>query len=80
MTASEFISAVEPLPDHNYFWFEEADTSLGQHAFSRAYINFKERDDIELFTDKFDGYVSLIPRAMSIQPVSSLHRFKRFQN
>lgn len=57
MTASEFISAVDPLPDHNYFWFEEADTSLGQHAFSRAYISFKERNDIDLFTDKFDGYV-----------------------
>lgn len=32
---------------------------LGQHAFSRAYINFLISEDIFIFTDKFDGYVFL---------------------
>jgi len=29
----------------------------GQHAFSRAYINLINRQDISLFMEKFDGYV-----------------------
>lgn len=31
--------------------------SLYPHLFSRAYINFKNQDDILLFRDRFDGYV-----------------------
>ena len=82
MTASEFISAVEPLPDHNYFWFEEADNSLGQHAFSRAYINFKEREDIDIFTEKFDGYVFVdtkgneYPASVEFAPFQKIPRIK----
>lgn len=31
--------------------------SLYPHLFSRAYINFKNPEDIVLFRDRFDGYV-----------------------
>ena len=31
--------------------------SLGQHAFSRAYINLINRQDISVFVEKFDGYI-----------------------
>lgn len=31
--------------------------SLYPHMFSRAYINFKNQEDIVLFRDRFDGYV-----------------------
>ena len=31
--------------------------SLGQHAFSRAYINLINHQDIAVFVEKFDGYV-----------------------
>lgn len=31
--------------------------SLYPHLFSRAYINFKNPEDILLFRDRFDGYV-----------------------
>lgn len=31
--------------------------SLGPHAYSRAYIEFKDQNDIFSFSDKFDGYV-----------------------
>ena len=30
--------------------------SFGPLSFSRAYINFKNRDDIIKFRDQFDGY------------------------
>jgi regulator of nonsense transcripts 3 len=57
MTAEEFMSAVDPLPDHNFFYFSKADHGLGQFSFSRAYINFLTFRDFETFRDKFDGYV-----------------------
>lgn len=31
--------------------------SLYPHLFARAYINFKNPEDIVLFRDRFDGYV-----------------------
>ena len=31
--------------------------SLGTNAFSRAYINFLNYEDVASFRDKFDGYV-----------------------
>lgn len=57
MTKECFVEEVSPLPDHNYLWFVEADKSLGQYAFSRAYINFLHQEDIFIFTEKFDGYI-----------------------
>ncbi len=57
MTESEFLEQVSPLPEHNYFYFVEADKSLEPHAFSRAYINFVHQEDIFGFRERFDGYV-----------------------
>ncbi|XP_036444010.1 regulator of nonsense transcripts 3A isoform X2 [Colossoma macropomum] len=48
---------LSPLPSFDYFEFFPADQSLYPHLFSRAYINFKNPDDIVLFRDRFDGYV-----------------------
>lgn len=31
--------------------------SLYPHLFARAYISFKNQEDIVLFRDRFDGYV-----------------------
>lgn len=57
MTEEEFREAITPLPEHDYFTFCPADNSLSPHAFTRAYINIKNPDDIITFRDKFDGYV-----------------------
>lgn len=48
---------LSPLPSFDYFEFFPADQSLYPHLFSRAYINFKNPEDIVLFRDRFDGYV-----------------------
>ncbi|XP_033863865.1 regulator of nonsense transcripts 3A-like isoform X4 [Acipenser ruthenus] len=48
---------LNPLPAYDYFEFFSADQSLYPHLFSRAYINFKNPEDIVLFRDRFDGYV-----------------------
>lgn len=36
--------------------------SLYPHLFARAYINFKNPEDIVLFRDRFDGYVFIDSR------------------
>ncbi|CAF0919574.1 unnamed protein product [Didymodactylos carnosus] len=57
LTAEQFMETVSPLPEHDYFRFYKADNSLGQFAFSRAYINIPNRKDLLIFTEKFEGYV-----------------------
>lgn len=57
MTEEEFLKQIEPVPDHDYFYFVSADWSLGVNATCRAYINFCNQNDIFIFRDKFDGYV-----------------------
>jgi regulator of nonsense transcripts 3 len=57
MTQETFTDQVSPLPDHDYLYFVKGDLSLGQFAFSRAYIDFINQEDIFIFTEKFDGYV-----------------------
>lgn len=57
MTEEEFAKQIDPIPDHDYFYFVPADWSLGVNATCRAYINFCNHDDIFIFRDKFDGYV-----------------------
>ncbi|XP_068124328.1 regulator of nonsense transcripts 3A isoform X2 [Hyperolius riggenbachi] len=48
---------LHPLPAHDYFEFCSADPSLYPHLFSRAYINFRNPEDILLFRDRFDGFI-----------------------
>lgn len=57
MSEEEFLKQIEPIPEHDYFYFVSADWSLGQNASCRAYINFCHQNDIFIFKDKFDGYV-----------------------
>jgi len=57
MTEETFLKQIEPIPEHDYFYFVPADWSLGQNAACRAYIIFTNQEDIFIFKDKFDGYV-----------------------
>ena len=54
----EFLEAIDPIAEHNYFRFVKADNDLDRKAsYSRAYINFVNVQDVFLFKEKFDGYV-----------------------
>jgi len=57
MTSAVFLDQVSPLADHDYFQFVAADKSLEPHAFSRAYVNFKDPNEVFAFQERFDGYV-----------------------
>ncbi|KAF6085177.1 UPF3A regulator of nonsense mediated mRNA decay [Phyllostomus discolor] len=57
LTKEQLEEHLHPLPAHDYFEFFTADLSLYPHLYSRAYINFRNPDDILLFRDRFDGYI-----------------------
>ncbi|KAF7665890.1 hypothetical protein LDENG_00129990 [Lucifuga dentata] len=57
LTKEELEEQLQPLPEVDYLEFFSSDTSLYPHLFARAYINFKNEEDIVLFRDRFDGYV-----------------------
>lgn len=57
MSEVDFLKHVSPLPEHDYFCFFEANTNLGSHAYSRAYINFIKPNDMSIFREQFDNYV-----------------------
>ncbi|XP_061401828.1 regulator of nonsense transcripts 3B [Musca vetustissima] len=57
MTEEEFLKQIDPLPEHDFYYFAAADWSLGFDATCRAYITLKNYEDVFLFRDRFDGYV-----------------------
>lgn len=59
LTKDAFINQTSPLPEYDYFYFVRPDKSLGQFAFSRAYINFTKQEDIFTFKEQFDNYTFL---------------------
>ncbi|CAH3184993.1 unnamed protein product, partial [Porites evermanni] len=56
LTEDQLKEELGELPEHDFFYFVGSDMSFGPISFARAYINFKNRDDIIKFRDQFDGY------------------------
>jgi regulator of nonsense transcripts 3 len=46
LNAESFVEFISPLPDFCEFYFVPADWSLGAEATSRAYIEFKNEEDV----------------------------------
>uniref|UniRef100_A0A2K5ECB1 UPF3 domain-containing protein n=1 Tax=Aotus nancymaae TaxID=37293 RepID=A0A2K5ECB1_AOTNA len=59
LTKEQLQEHLQPMPEHDYFEFFSNDTSLYPHMYARAYINFKNQEDIILFRNRFDGYIFL---------------------
>lgn len=59
MNEDDFLRQVSPLPNHDYFCFFEANSGLGPHSFSRAYIHFLDPEDVTIFRERFDNYIFL---------------------
>ncbi|XP_012262251.2 regulator of nonsense transcripts 3B [Athalia rosae] len=77
MTQEQFVEQISPLPDHDYMYFVKADMSLGQFAFSRAYINFVDQQDIFIFREKFDNYVFVDAKGTEYPAVVEFAPFQR---
>ncbi|XP_034042602.1 regulator of nonsense transcripts 3A isoform X2 [Thalassophryne amazonica] len=68
---------LSPLPAYDYFEFFPADQSLYPHLFCRAYISFKNPDDILLFRDRFDGYVFIDNKGLEYPAVVEFAPFQK---
>ncbi|XP_068186125.1 regulator of nonsense transcripts 3A isoform X3 [Antennarius striatus] len=68
---------LSPLPPYDYFEFFQADQSLYPHLFSRAYINFRNPEDILLFRDRFDGYVFIDNKGQEYPAVVEFAPFQK---
>lgn len=68
---------ISPLPDYDYLYLVKADMSLGQYAFSRAYINFVNQQDIFIFREKFDNYVFVDAKGTEYPAVVEFSPFQR---
>ncbi|XP_076857687.1 regulator of nonsense transcripts 3A isoform X2 [Brachyhypopomus gauderio] len=68
---------LSPLPSFDYFEFFPADQSLYPHLFSRAYINFKNPEDIILFRDRFDGYVFIDSKGQEYPAIVEFAPFQK---
>ncbi|XP_059106533.1 regulator of nonsense transcripts 3B isoform X1 [Peromyscus eremicus] len=77
LTKEQLQEHLQPMPDHDYFEFFSNDTSLYPHMYARAYINFKNQEDILLFRDRFDGYVFLDNKGQEYHAIVEFAPFQK---
>ncbi|XP_063046524.1 regulator of nonsense transcripts 3B [Engraulis encrasicolus] len=77
LTKEELEEQLQPMPEVDYLEFFSNDTSLFPHYFSRAYLNFKNQDDIVLFRDRFDGYVFIDSRGQEYPAIVEFAPFQK---
>ncbi|KAM6179243.1 regulator of nonsense transcripts 3A isoform 2-T2 [Erethizon dorsatum] len=77
LTKEQLEEQLRPLPAHDYFEVASADRSLYPHLYSRAYINFRNPDDILLFRDRFDGYVFMGSKGLEYPAVVEFAPFQK---
>ncbi|XP_057563796.1 regulator of nonsense transcripts 3A isoform X2 [Hippopotamus amphibius kiboko] len=77
LTREQLAQQLRPLPAHDYFAFFPADLSLYPHLYSRAYINFRNPDDILLFRDRFDGYIFVDSKGVEYPAVVEFAPFQK---
>ncbi|XP_078268287.1 regulator of nonsense transcripts 3B [Rhinoraja longicauda] len=77
LTKDQLEEQLSPLPEHDYFEFFSTNSSLFPHVFSRAYINFKNQEDIVLFRDQFDGYVFIDTKGQEYPAIVEFAPFQK---
>uniref|UniRef100_A0A8B9DWA9 UPF3A regulator of nonsense mediated mRNA decay n=1 Tax=Anser cygnoides TaxID=8845 RepID=A0A8B9DWA9_ANSCY len=70
LTKEQLEEQLHPLPAHDYF-------DLYPHLYSRAYINFRNPEDILLFRDRFDGYVFIDNKGLEYPAVVEFAPFQK---
>uniref|UniRef100_A0A672KLZ9 UPF3 domain-containing protein n=1 Tax=Sinocyclocheilus grahami TaxID=75366 RepID=A0A672KLZ9_SINGR len=77
LTKEDLVEQLQPLPELDYLEFFSSDTSLFPHLFARAYLNFKNQDDVVLFSDRFDGYVFIDNRGQEYPAIVEFAPFQK---
>ncbi|XP_018323755.1 regulator of nonsense transcripts 3A-like [Agrilus planipennis] len=72
-----FMEQISPVPNFDYFYLIKADSLLGEFAFSRAYINFINVEDIFIFKEKFDSYVFIDQKGHEYAAVVEFAAFQK---
>ncbi|XP_028671695.1 regulator of nonsense transcripts 3B [Erpetoichthys calabaricus] len=77
LTKEQLEEQLQPLPEFDYLEFFANDTSLYPHLYSRAYINFRNQEDIVLFRDRFDGYVFIDSKGQEYPAIVEFAPFQK---
>ncbi|XP_019937884.2 regulator of nonsense transcripts 3B [Paralichthys olivaceus] len=77
LTKEDLEEQLQPLPELDYMEFFSSDTSLYPHLFARAYLNFRNQEDIVLFRDRFDGYVFIDHRGQEYPAIVEFAPFQK---
>ncbi|XP_060935086.1 regulator of nonsense transcripts 3B [Limanda limanda] len=77
LTKEDLEEQLQPLPELDYMEFFSSDTSLFPHLFARAYLNFRNQEDIVLFRDRFDGYVFIDHRGQEYPAIVEFAPFQK---
>ncbi|XP_066236580.1 regulator of nonsense transcripts 3A [Saccopteryx leptura] len=77
LTKEQLVEQLHPLPAHDYFEFFTGNLSFYPHLYSRAYINFRNPDDILLFRDRFDGYIFIDNKGLEYPAVVEFAPFQK---
>nr|CAH7732909.1 unnamed protein product [Callosobruchus chinensis] len=77
MDQATFLQQVSPVPDYNCIYTVRGDSSLGEFAFSRVYINFCHPEDVYSFKERFDNYVFLDNRGHEYPAVVEFAPFQK---
>ncbi|CAH1176956.1 unnamed protein product [Phaedon cochleariae] len=72
-----FLKQVSPVPDYNYVYTVNGDSSLGEFAFSRVYFNFVNHEDVYNFKERFDNYVFLDSKGQEYPCVVEFASFQK---
>ncbi|KAF7490046.1 Regulator of nonsense transcripts 3A [Sarcoptes scabiei] len=79
LNEEQFLETVGPLAPYSEFYYVH-DYSIGEYSFSRAYIKFKNYEDVICFKNKFDDYVFVdskgneFPAIVEFAPLQRLPR------
>lgn len=46
LTSEQFLELISPIPEYTDFYFVKTDWTLGAESTSRAYIEFKDQEDV----------------------------------
>lgn len=72
-----FLNQVSPIPDYDHIYTVRGDSSLGEHAFARVYINFVNPEDVFTFKERFDNYVFVDAKGHEYPAVVEFAAFQR---
>ncbi|KAL1465410.1 hypothetical protein WDU94_004987 [Cyamophila willieti] len=76
MTLESFLEQVD-VPPHDYIAYAPPDKTLLPHSTSQVYINFLDVEDLQIFTQKFDGYVFLDSKGHEYQAIVEFALFQQ---